>query len=72
MSIDKIKIVERLKKKGLITKRDSLDELITLAIQENNKKSENLKKNSINLLSSQKSISKDQFLNMLISRLESY
>ncbi|WP_234859052.1 hypothetical protein [Aquimarina aquimarini] len=72
MSSEKIKIVEELRKKGFITHGETLNALTSLAINENEKKSELLKKSSIKMLNSSKVISQQQFLNLLISKLESY
>ncbi|TSE10343.1 hypothetical protein [Aquimarina algiphila] len=72
MDRDKIKIVERLKNKGLITNRDSLNELMALAIQENEKQMEELKKNSINILNSQSIMPQEKFLSLLTCRLEKF
>ena len=71
MNTDKRKIVKLLQKKGLITKRDSdsLNRLLALATEENKRKSEKSKKKVIELLYSQKTITKKQFLNLLAERL---
>jgi hypothetical protein len=69
---EEIKIVELLRKKGFITNRDSLKKLMILAIEENEKKAEKLKKNSIEILNNQKIMKQDQFLHLLASKLESH
>ncbi|TPN83860.1 hypothetical protein [Aquimarina algicola] len=72
MSKDKVKIIERLKKKGFITDKDTLNELMALALEKNRKEVENSKKNSIDILKSQDIMSRDNFLNLLSYRLENY
>ena len=72
MSREKIKIVEQLRKKGFITSRDSLNELMLLAIDENEKKAEVIKKNFFEITRSQKIMPQEQFLHLLASKLENY
>jgi len=71
MKSDKRKIIERLKRKGLIARKDSdtLSELLALATEKNERKSEASKKNSLDLLNSQSTISKEQLIYLLENRL---
>ncbi|WP_148639160.1 hypothetical protein [Aquimarina longa] len=72
MGKEEIKIVKELEKKGFITSRDSLNQLMILAIKENEKKIGEIKKKSIEAFRNQKIMTKHQFLERLTIKLKSY